>query len=91
LRKQLWKRGIDTNERKLDEKLRAFIIEVDRVAQNENVEYGDRDLEEMGEQTTFTAEDVAELAAILNERLSKLESQSAGKDVKKKTTLRTDN
>ena len=56
----VWKRGIDTNERKLDEKLRAFIKEVDRVAQDENVEYGDRDLEEMGEQTTFTAEDVAE-------------------------------
>jgi transposase len=79
----VWKRGIDTNERKLDEKLRAFIKEVDRVAQDENVEYGDRDLEEMGEQTTFTAEDVAELAAVLNERLSKLESQGAGEDVKK--------
>jgi transposase len=79
----VWKRGIDTNERKLDEKLRAFISEVERVAKDENAEYGDRDLEEMGEQSTFTAEDVAELSAVLNERLSMLETQKAAPDVKK--------
>jgi len=80
----VWKRGIDTNERKLDEKLRAFISEVERVARDENAEYGDRDLEELGEQSTFTPEDVAKLAAVLNKRLSALETNKTAPDVKKK-------
>jgi hypothetical protein len=64
----VWKRGIDTNERKLDEKLRAFIKEVDRVAQDENVEYGDRDLEEMGEQTTLLVNHVRAVPSVIDAR-----------------------
>lgn len=79
----VWKRGIDTNERKLDEKLRGFIAEIERVAGEENAEYGNRDLEEMGEQATFTAEDVAMLATVLNERLAALDSKGSAPDVKK--------
>ena len=79
----VWKRGIDTNERKLDEKLKAFIAEVEQVANDENAEYGDRDLEEMGEQSTFSAEDVAELASVLNERLAALETRETAPGVKK--------
>lgn len=79
----VWKRGIDTNERKLDEKLRAFISEVDRVSAGENKEYGDRDLEEMGGQSTFTAADAAELARTLNERIAALDAGKIDPDVKK--------
>jgi transposase len=79
----VWKRGIETNERKLDEKLRAFIGEVERMADDENEAYGDRDLEELGEQASFSADDVATLASILNERLASLETKDTETDVKK--------
>lgn len=82
----VWKRAIDTHERKLDEKLRAFIREADRASRAENEEYGDRDLEELGEQASFTAEDVTTLAHILSERLAKLDGSGEeveAKDVKK--------
>jgi len=80
----VWKRAIDTNERKLDEKLRAFLKEVDKVSADENVEYGERDLEEMGEQGGFTADDVAMIARVLNERIAALETKDIDPDVKKK-------
>lgn len=79
----VWKRGIATNERKLDEKLRAFVTEVDRVSASENKEYGDRDLEEMGERSTFTAADAVALAQTLNERIAALEVGDVDPNVKK--------
>jgi hypothetical protein len=45
----VWKRAMETNDRKLDMKLRAFLKEIDRVRDEENFDYGERDLEEMGE------------------------------------------
>lgn len=81
----VWKRGIDTNERKLDEKLKAFLRDAERVSAKENEEYGDRDLEEMGEEAVFSAEDVAALAANLNERIAALEKDDGSEEGKKKT------
>lgn len=80
----VWKRGIDTNERKLDEKLKAFLRDAERVSAKENEEYGDRDLEEMGEEAVFSAEDVAALAANLNERIAALEKDDGSEEGKKK-------
>ncbi|NJL26125.1 MAG: IS1182 family transposase [Calothrix sp. SM1_5_4] len=80
----VWKRAIETNDRKLDMKLKAFLKEIDRVSEEENVEYGERDLEEMGEQATFTADDVAILAQTLNERIKALDEKPTAVAVKKK-------
>jgi transposase len=80
----VWKRSIDTNERKLDEKLRAFLKEVDRASTEENEEYGERDLEEMGEQGGFTSDEVATIARVLNERIAALEANEVSRDSKKK-------
>jgi len=80
----VWKRGIDTNERKLDEKLRAFLRDAEAVSTKENEEYGDRDLEERGEQAEFSAQDVAALAANLNERIAALEKDDGNRERKKK-------
>ncbi len=79
----VWKRAMETNDRKLDMKLKAFLKEIDRVSDEENVEYGERDLEEMGEQATFTANDVALLAQTLNERIKALDEKPTAEDVKK--------
>lgn len=80
----VWKRATENNERKLDEKLKAFVSTINHAVDDENVEYGERDLEELGGQTTFTAEDVKTLAATLNERLKALDDNTENKPVKKK-------
>lgn len=79
----VWKRATETNERKLDDKLRAFVATINRASDDENTEYGDRDLEELGQQATFTSEDVKTLAATLNERLAALNDTEESKPVKK--------
>jgi transposase len=80
----VWKRSIETNERKLDEKLRAYIREAEQISEYENNEYGNRDLEELGEQTTFSAADVSKLADILNKRIAELDTKVVSNDLKKK-------
>jgi hypothetical protein len=57
----VWKKAVETNDRKLDEKLRAYI----RMAEDENREYGEKDLEELGGKDGFTSHDVKELAGAL--------------------------
>ncbi len=43
----VWKGAVDTFEKKMDEKIREYLNEAERIAAEENKEYGDRDLEEM--------------------------------------------
>jgi len=83
----VWKKAVEKYDKKLDEKLRAYIRMADRVWEDENGEYGNHDLEELGGKEKFTIADVKELAGILRERLELLES---GKDKKKlKKELKT--
>ena len=44
----VWKKAVEKNDKKLDEKLRAYIGMVEQVWEDENDEYGNRDLEELG-------------------------------------------
>jgi transposase len=44
----VWAKSVKTNKTKLQEKIRELIVEIDRVSDEENQKYGDRDLEEMG-------------------------------------------
>lgn len=79
----VWKKATATNEQKLDDKLKAFVATINRAVDDENAEYGNRDLEELGEQATFTSEDVKALAATLNKRLAALDDTDETKIVKK--------
>jgi hypothetical protein len=54
----------------------------DEIWEDENEEYGERDLEELGGKESYTSEDVKALAAVLRERLRKLEA--AGEEENKK-------
>jgi transposase len=65
----VWKRAVETNDKKLDEKLRSYIRMAEQVWDDENSEYGERDLEELGGKEEFTSADVKELAGILRERI----------------------
>lgn len=79
----VWKKATATNERKLDEKLKAFVATINHAIDDENVEYGNRDLEELGGQATISSDEIKALAATLNERLAELDDTNENKPVKK--------
>jgi len=78
----IWKKSVEKHDKKLDEKLRAYIRMAEQVWEDENVEYGNRDLEELGGKEQFTSTDVKELAGILRERLEVLEADEDKKKLK---------
>jgi transposase len=79
----VWKKSVEKNDRKLDEKLRAYIRMAEDIWDDENGEYGNRDLEELGGKEQFSSADVKELACILKERLKALEDVEDKKKLKK--------
>jgi hypothetical protein len=78
----VWKKSVEKNDKKLDEKLRAYIKTAEQVWKEENEEYGDRDLKEMVGKEKFTSADVKELAGILREKIQRLESDEDKKKLK---------
>jgi len=83
----VWKKSVEKNDKRLDEKLRAYIRMAERVWEEENREYQDRDLEELGGKEKYTSADVKELAGILRERIERYEAEEDKKKLKKE--LRT--
>lgn len=82
----VWKKAVEKNEKKLDEKLKIFLREVEEITYKENEVYGDKDLAELGEDITVTSEDIKEAAAKINEKLAEINhlDDEKSKDVKKK-------
>jgi transposase len=86
----VWKKSIGKNDGKLDEKLRAYIGMIDEAWKDENDEYGERDLEELGGKGGYTSADVKELAGALKEQLKKREAAGDPEGKKKvKQALKT--
>ena len=76
----VWKKTVERNDRRLDEKLRGYIKLAEQVWEEENEAYGENDLEELKGKDGYTSADVKELAGVLKERLERL----ADEEVKKK-------
>jgi hypothetical protein len=74
----VWKKAVETNDQKLDEKLRAYLRMAETIWEDENREYGEKDLEELGGKDGFTSRDVKELAGVLREGLEKLDTAGDG-------------
>jgi transposase len=83
----VWKKSIERNNKNLDDKLRGYIRLAQKVWEDENDEYGDKDLEELGGKDGYTGADVKELAGILKERIQRIADEEDKK--KLKTGLRT--
>lgn len=65
----VWAKNTKRYMAQLDEKIRALLDEIDRVNEEENKEYWDRDLEEVGESGPIDAEKLEKRIEELNERL----------------------
>jgi transposase/IS5 family transposase len=79
----VWKKSVENNDKKLDEKLREYVRMARQVWDDENEEYGDSDLEEMGGKEKFTSDDARELAGKLRQRLERLEDEKERKKAEK--------
>lgn len=67
----VWKRSVQKNKTKVKKKINELLKHIDEVQEQENREYGDRDLEEMGEDSKLTPEMIKERIRKLNEQLRK--------------------
>ena len=81
----VWKKAVEKNEKKLDEKLRVFLRDVDEITHKENQLYGDRDFAETGDDEPVTSEDIKAAAEEINKKLAEINNldYEESKDVKK--------
>ena len=82
----VWKGSVEKYEKKLDEKVRVLIKEINTIAEQENEIYGNKDLEELGEGAEVTSKEIKEVAQKINNKLEALaeNSETKAKTVKKK-------
>ena len=79
----VWRRSVDTFDKKLEEKIRAFIEEAKQLTEDENVEFGDSDLPEMGN-GPISSEAISAMVDKLNGVIANLsQSDESERKVKK--------
>ena len=69
--KIVWAKNTKRYKEKAQQKIKELLQEIERVNDEENQRYGDHDLEELGEHSTLTSDDVKEQIARLNQTLQK--------------------
>ncbi len=71
----VWKKSVAKNKTKVQKKIKEVLKQIEQIQEKEDQEYGDRDLEEMGEESTLTPEMIRERMKKLNEKLHKQQHQ----------------
>lgn len=81
----VWKKAVEKNEGKLDEKLKVFLMDVEEITRKENQTYGSRDFAETGDDTPVTSGEIREAAEQINKKLAEINGrgEDGAKDVKK--------
>lgn len=82
----VWKKAVEKNEKKFDEKLKVFLSDVEKITHKENEIYGDEDFSETGDDKPITSEEIKEAAKKINERLAQineLDDEKSKEDKKK--------
>lgn len=69
----VWRKSVEKNKAKLRKKVKDLLQHIGEVEKQENDAYGDRDLQEMGEESVVTPELIRRKVNELNERLKKLD------------------
>ena len=89
----VWKGSVEKYEKKLDEKVRELIKEINTIAEQENEIYGNKDLEELGEGAEVTSKEIKAVAQKINNKLEALaeNSEKKAKTVKKNWKKRRKN
>ena len=87
----VWKKAVEKNEKKLDEKLKVFLKDVEEITRKENQIYGDKDFAETGDDTPVTSEEIKAVADQINRKLAEINDldDEDSKDVKKTEESKT--
>jgi transposase len=67
----VWAKNTRRYKRRVEEQIKELLEEIERVNEAENEKYGDKDLEELGEESTLDSEKLEKKIRELNERLKK--------------------
>jgi transposase len=67
----VWRKSTENYKAILQEKVRKLLDEIDEIETEEEIEYGERDLEEVGEGKEIDSEKLKEVAEKINQRLKK--------------------
>lgn len=69
--KVIWKKNTQRYKERIQQKIKEHLKYIDQLNESENAEYGDHDLEELGEGNTITSEDLREQADKLKKIVEK--------------------
>ena len=72
----VWNKSVQNYDKKLDEKIKNHLREIDRVVAEENRIYLDEDLEELGENSRITSEQVEAVVESIDARLAETPASS---------------
>lgn len=80
----VWKKKVKRNKLKVESHIKELIKKIDQINEKEEKQYGNRDLEEMGEESTISSEKIKEKVEEINK---KIKSISEKKKVKQQETI----
>ena len=78
----VWSKSTKKNKEKLQGKIKELLKQIDKTNEEENEEYGDKDLEEMGEEKNIDADFLERKMQELNERLKNKPDKQQAKALK---------
>lgn len=76
----VWKKNTKRYKQNVQTNIKQLLEQIDDINKKENSQYGDFDLEELGENSTITADKIAQTVKEIDEKLAKKENNN---DVKK--------
>ena len=80
----VWKKTVKRNKLKVETHIKELIKKIDQINEEEENQYGSRDLEEMGEESTISSEKIKKKVEEINQ---KIKSISEKKKVKQQETI----
>jgi len=80
----VWKKNTNRHKNNLEENVKELFKKVDRITEAENAEYGDEDLEELGENVVINSETIREKIEKVNQLLNEEPKNREAKKAKRK-------
>ena len=77
----VWKKNVERNKGKLQIRIKELIKQIDSINEKEDKEYGDRDLEEMGEESTITSEKIKQKAEEISQKMKEITDKKKAKEI----------
>lgn len=77
----VWKKNVNRYKGKLQSRIKELIEQIDEINEKEDKEYVDRDLEEMGEESTITSEKIRQKAEEISKKMKEITDKKKAKEI----------